>query len=149
MQQKRGFTLIEVVIVMAIIAVLAALVVGAITIARKTATETTNRNNAKTLNTCLEAYYARFKAYCDDGKNNVCHDLTEEPEFDGLSLNTIAEEINADGIPCTLSKTSTKPTWCSGFADGCSGSVDNLAKDKYRTCVYNYKGSACMEYYPE
>jgi len=63
MGKRRAFTLIEVMVVMAIIAVLAVLIIGAITIARHTATETTNRSNAKTVQTGLEGYYAKNKAY--------------------------------------------------------------------------------------
>ena len=45
LKKNQGFTLIELVVVMAIIAVLAVLVIGAITVARNTAAETTNRSN--------------------------------------------------------------------------------------------------------
>jgi len=63
LRNKQGFTLIEVVVVMAIIAVLAILVVGAITVARNTAKETTHRSNAKTVQAGLEAYFAKNKSY--------------------------------------------------------------------------------------
>lgn len=63
MKKKKGFTLIELVVVMAIIAVLALLVVGAIIAARRTATATTNRGNAKTIQTAAEALYAKNKSY--------------------------------------------------------------------------------------
>lgn len=63
LSQAKGFTLIEVVVVMAIIAVLALLVIGAITVARNTAKETTHKSNAKTLQVGLEAYYAKNKSY--------------------------------------------------------------------------------------
>jgi prepilin-type N-terminal cleavage/methylation domain-containing protein len=64
---KKGFTLIELVVVMAIIAVLAALVVGAIIAARSTALETANRTNGKTLQTGFEAVYASTRAYGSSG----------------------------------------------------------------------------------
>jgi|GEM_PF-1772161 len=60
---KKGFTLIELVVVMAIIAVLGSLTVSAIVIAKKTATLTSIKNDARTLNTALEAYRARYKTY--------------------------------------------------------------------------------------
>lgn len=62
-KNRQGFTLIEVVVVMAIIAVLALLVIGAITVARNTAKETAHRSNAKTLQSALEAYYAKNRNY--------------------------------------------------------------------------------------
>lgn len=61
--KRKGFTLIELVVVMAIIAVLSLLVVGAIIAARRTATATTNRGNAKTIQTAAEAVYAKNKSY--------------------------------------------------------------------------------------
>lgn len=65
MRNKKAFTLIEVMVVMAIIAVLAILIIGAIQLARKTATETTARSNAKGVQTALERVYATNKVYCD------------------------------------------------------------------------------------
>lgn len=62
-QNKKGFTLIELMVVMAIIAVLAVLMIGAIQLARSTSLETTHRSNAKTVQTGLEGYYAKNKAY--------------------------------------------------------------------------------------
>lgn len=64
-KKSKGFTLIELMVVMAIIAVLAVLVIGAIQIARRTATETANRSNARTIQAGLEAYYAKNKRYPD------------------------------------------------------------------------------------
>jgi prepilin-type N-terminal cleavage/methylation domain-containing protein len=61
--KRKGFTLIELVVVMAIIAILSVLVIGAITVARRTSTETANRGTAKSIQTGLEAYYAKNKQY--------------------------------------------------------------------------------------
>jgi prepilin-type N-terminal cleavage/methylation domain-containing protein len=63
LKRKEGFTLIEVVVVMAIIAILALLVVGAITIARNVQKETVAKANAKQAQTLLEAKFAQDKAY--------------------------------------------------------------------------------------
>lgn len=60
---KYAFTLIELMVVMAIIAVLATLIIGAITIARHVATETAHRSYAHTVQTALESYYGRAKGY--------------------------------------------------------------------------------------
>ncbi len=58
---NQGFTLIELVVVMAIIAVLATLVIGAITVAQNAARQTTDIQNAKTIQAAMEAYTARHK----------------------------------------------------------------------------------------
>lgn len=72
MRNKKAFTLIEVMVVMAIIAVLAILIIGAITLARRTATETTHRSNAKTIQTALERVYATNKMYCGGSTGITC-----------------------------------------------------------------------------
>lgn len=63
LKKNQGFTLIEVVVVMAIIAVLAALIIGAITVARNTAEETIHRSNAHAIQVALEAMYAKTRSY--------------------------------------------------------------------------------------
>lgn len=58
-KKTKGFTLIELVVVMAIIAVLAVLIIAAIQAARRAATETQNRGNARTVETAMEAFATR------------------------------------------------------------------------------------------
>jgi len=53
---KKGFTLIELIVVVAIIALLAGIVVGGITIARQSAIEAERKGNLKSIQTALEAY---------------------------------------------------------------------------------------------
>ncbi len=62
-KKKKGFTLIEIVVVMAIIAVLAVLVVGAIMIARSQSRDTKYTADAKTIRDILESYYADHQRY--------------------------------------------------------------------------------------
>ncbi len=62
-KKRKGFTLVELVIVMTIIAVLAVLVIGAITLARQQSRNTTLRNDAKLLKTAVEAHYAKYKSF--------------------------------------------------------------------------------------
>jgi prepilin-type N-terminal cleavage/methylation domain-containing protein len=58
-KSKKGFTLIELVVVMAIIAVLAALMVAAISAARKQADSTQRMGNTKTLETAIETFSSK------------------------------------------------------------------------------------------
>lgn len=93
--KKGGFTLIELVVVMAIIAILAVLIIGAIIVARRVSTETTNRSNAKTVQTGLEAFYSRYKNYCGS--------------FGGVTVNCAAQNGTTIKVPLdiTLSASNT------------------------------------------
>jgi prepilin-type N-terminal cleavage/methylation domain-containing protein len=62
-KNSTGFTLIEVMIVMAIIAVLATLIIGALQVARNTAKETANRQNAKAIQSGIISWYTRSRTY--------------------------------------------------------------------------------------
>ncbi len=58
---------------MAIIAVLAVLVTGAIGIAKRQARNTQRINDLKTISTVFEAYYSKNKKYPDDNAGYVCN----------------------------------------------------------------------------
>jgi prepilin-type N-terminal cleavage/methylation domain-containing protein len=62
-KSKKAFTLIEIMIVMAIIAVLSVLIVGAITVARNTAKEAAHRTNAKSVIAGFYSYYASHRQW--------------------------------------------------------------------------------------
>jgi len=69
---KRGFTLVEIVIVMAITAVVAVLIIGAIVLARQAARDAKYRNDGKTVRDLLEVYYSIYKRYpCDLNPDGV------------------------------------------------------------------------------
>jgi prepilin-type N-terminal cleavage/methylation domain-containing protein len=73
---KKAFTLIELMVVMAIIAVLAVLIIGAILLARHTATETQNRSNAQSVQAALEAQFTKYKEYCGAGAGELACQAT-------------------------------------------------------------------------
>ncbi len=64
MENKKAFSLVEIAVVMSIIAVLAAMIVGGVQIARKAAEETAHRTNADIIKTAMSLYYAKYKTYC-------------------------------------------------------------------------------------
>lgn len=121
--KKSGFTLIEVIVVMAIIAVLAALIVGAVTLARNTAKETIHRGNAKTLQAGAEAHYSKHRYYpydanCSDTPNDTC------------SFNDYASAIKAGGIEIVTSFDNA--TECTGVQAG-GGQVKALATAGFKS----------------
>lgn len=62
-ETKKGFTLIELVVVMAIIAILSVIIVGAILAARTAATNTQRTGSVRTIETALEARAARCNGF--------------------------------------------------------------------------------------
>lgn len=86
--KKKGFTLIELVVVMAIIAVLAMLVVGAIIVARNTAKETANRTNAKAIEAAMEAAYSRTRTYPTFAAGTTLTTAATNAALSGVNLDT-------------------------------------------------------------
>ena len=99
-REIKGFTLIELMVVMAIIAVLATIIIGAITVARNTTKETTNRSNATILRTGLEQYYSRYRAYC--GKDAATPNVKCATTYTFANLET---QLNLAGVTVTLNPT--------------------------------------------
>jgi prepilin-type N-terminal cleavage/methylation domain-containing protein len=124
--RKKGFTLIEIMVVMAIIAVLAVLVIGAVQLARSTATETQHRSNAKTLQTALEANYAKAKAYCGN---------TGAPACAAGSFATVAAGFTNPAI--SLNTSSSAGTCAAGGASAGGGKVIVLTANSYRLAPGN------------
>jgi prepilin-type N-terminal cleavage/methylation domain-containing protein len=126
--EKKGFTLIELMVVMAIIAVLAVLMIGAIQLARSTATETTHRSNAKTLQTALESNFAKYKMYCGGSTGIACAATdftTASTNLSGITLGTASSACPANeaggGRITTLTGTSyvlaPANSSCTAFTD--------------------------------
>ena len=125
---SRGFTLIELMVVMAIIAVLAILVIGAIQAARRTSTATANRSNAKTVQTGLEAGYARYKSYCGAAGQAVTCTAN-------ATLAAVAAQLRTDGMlsPTAMSDSSNPA--------GSGGIFTALSATGYTISIYNYNGA--------
>jgi len=132
LEKKKGFTLVEIMVVMAIIAVLATLIIGAIQLARTTATETAQRSNAKTIQTALEANYAKYRAYCGNtgGINCAPHSLDEAATHLGVSL---SKSINTSVAKCVVT---------TGNRAG-GGAITSLSSGSY---VIHTANAACNDW---
>jgi len=140
LRKNQGFTLIELVVVMAIIAVLAVLIIGAITVARRSATESANRANARTLQACLEGYFAKNKNYCGGttGSNDSSHACLASGSVQSIATTITNVAANATyGVTCQASAGVSGGS--SGNMQG-GGTVSVLTTNKYTIQVANYNG---------
>lgn len=151
-QNKKGFTLIELVVVMAIIAVLAALMVTAIVAARKQANNTQITGNAKTIETGLETYSAKSV-----GKYPTTAQVTNVDAYNGSGMSAFlvtngtlsstpsglaATQIywlgDANGSAYSLVACSTGNTAFDGTAPASVGSIANQGIGTRGICDVNH-----------
>jgi len=129
-QQKKGFTLIELMVVMAIIAVLAVLMIGAIQLARRTATETTNRSNAKTVQTGMEGYFAKNREY---------------PVYSGVSFDSTKSTLGITSLGSTCgAETAGGGSPAIPAAKTTGGGQITSTKTSYTISPYNFDCSAVL-----
>lgn len=147
----KGFTLVELLVVMALIAVLAVLILGAIQLARNTATETVHRSNAKVIQATLEANFAKFKRYCGAGEGEIdCPAATNNGTTGTASAYSFTEVAAAISPNVNLSTGASEATSAtpplakcgSGGADAGGGRITNLTTTGYAIApvTYNCQG---------
>ncbi len=143
-KRKEGFTLIEVVVVMAIIAVLAVLVIGAITVAKNTAIETQNRTNAHILQSSFEAYYAKYKTWPTFNSNTCPGDYYcsfRDLANDGTAGSGSYTSQNWTPPKIQPSCSGTGNKWAGTFSDDDGGLVTSSSSGGYTIYMANYNCS--------
>lgn len=101
--KKKGFTLIELVVVMAIIAVLSLLIIAAITAARRASQNTARTGDIKTVETALETYSSKHGGRypnSTESANNI-NTLIGLLKTDGYLNQYPASMRDDDGLPRT------------------------------------------------
>ena len=109
--EKKAFTLIEIVVVMAIIAVLAALMTTAIVGARRTAINTKKVSDMKTIMIGLEIYHTRYGTYPTTNYNNACGGW----EVGNSDSTTFLSALNNVGIAQVPVDQTASSGSCSGY----------------------------------
>lgn len=96
-KKRKGFTLIELVVVMAIIAILALIIVAAIQAARRQSINSQRTGNIQTVETALEARFARCGTYVGDGR---CAEGTAPADSydEETDLETLVEDLRDAGF---------------------------------------------------
>lgn len=127
-QTKKGFTLIELMIVMAIIAVLSTLIIGAVTIARRSARDTQRRANMKNIQVALEAKFASTKSYPAATYNTIANinsnlgTSISDPSGDERYCYYAAASATNYTLKLWPESAGTAPTWATACAN--AGSED-------------------------
>jgi type II secretory pathway pseudopilin PulG len=103
MKKQKAFTLIELVVVMAIVEFLMLVLIGGIIVARNASVDAANRSDASATKLAIEAYYARKGSYPPAGTYSV---------YDAVGASGILENygLTQAGLKGSCSKTGTTNT---------------------------------------
>lgn len=131
---KKGFTLIELVVVMAIIAVLAALMVAALSAARKQATNTQRMGNLKAVEAALETRSAKCGGnYFAASTTPACTAMTAASITTASGISTaLAGATGANALTSSVID-SADDTYYSVTASSAGNSYTIIAYDKVTT----------------
>lgn len=117
-KQTKGFTLIELVVVMAIIAVLSLLIVAAITAARRQSQTTQRMGNLKTIETALESRASKC-----NGQYFAA--VTGKTECSAITTTTIQDINNGLSAASAGFLTQSLGTLSNGYAVGSASATAN------------------------
>lgn len=119
---KKGFTLIEMLVVVSLIGILTTLVVANLNSARQRARDTQRKSDLRSIETALRLYYQDCQAFPD---------------------NSSGGEING----CGTCSTGTTCAWGEEFTVGSNTYISALPKDPLAGQAYKYQVSADRESY--
>lgn len=134
----HGYTIIELVVVMGIIASLGALIIGSVIVAKHAAIESANRANARTVQNALRIYYDKYHYYCpiddpatptvdfpcDDGKGSWIKYKISDMENTLIALGLISQnDLKSGSTP-----------------DGGGEVLLNYERNCYEVDTFNWEG---------
>ena len=132
---KMGFTLAELMVVIALMAVLATLIVGAVRLAMDSSKESVHRSNAKAITAFLESQYAKYREYCSSAAATPTGELQCQSAGDTLSYTAVVTSTAAaNGIKLSTGG-SINGECATGKATEGGGAVTEIKADGYAIAV--------------
>lgn len=121
-RKQQGFTIVELLIVIVVIGILAALVITTFTGIQRKARDTERQTDIKALHGQLEAYYAQYGYYPGLGELNT----TTLAGLDGDALTAPNSTTAVDAATPTTAKYQYAPTQADGTS-ACTTALENCA----------------------
>ncbi len=139
--QRRGFTLIEVLLVIAILGVIAAAVVPQLMGTQKRALIANSKNNVKSLEHTLTLYATDHDGEYPSGSKDALTALTQSSEYRGRKFDAYLDEVPKDSwgeplnyeYPSSKTKNGKPAIWSSGpnhqNEDGAGDDINNWSEN--------------------
>lgn len=153
--RRRGFSLIELIVVIAIIAVLIGLIVPAVQGSREAARNTQCKNNLRQLGLALQNHHSQYSHLPEDGKNNWGFGVFVLPQIEQTaiytSLNPLQQPRTAPTVDVSLLDTPLSVFQCPSFSganeqgySNCKGNAEVFEYEAQLEDIYDGESNTLM-----